>query len=143
MTTMTPLYERDAFEIVGKSLPVLMVMADDIGTIIWANQRAETIFRVKRVGGLLGKVVEDLIPVGKRPEHKHLRMSYNANPDMRPMGIGRKVTGQRMDGTQFDCIVLLVPAHAEGKDVNLAVIVEIGPVEAAYAASLTQPEKTK
>ena len=126
MTNQIPILERDAFEVAGKSLPLMLVASADSGTIIWANQRMEAVFRMKRVGGLLGMCVDDLAAGILPAAHVKLWAQYELNPDLRPMGSGRKVQGKRFDGTVFDAVVILIPAHVEGQNVTLVEVIDVG-----------------
>src|SRR5262249_40227502 len=77
-----------------------ILCADHSGRILMANRQIETMFGYDR-SELLASPVESLIPVKDRAAHVRERQRYFANPQVRPMGIGRDLMGRRKDGSEF------------------------------------------
>lgn len=109
----------------------ILVRGDDEGLVAFANAKAESIFRYS-FGGMLDRPVELLLPLRFRDAHKDFRKLYNADPQIRPMGVSRPLFGLRKDGTEFRITVTLTPATFNLKEYVLAIITE-----------LTMPEDTK
>lgn len=56
---------------------------------------------------LLGRTVETLLPERFRAGHPVQRTEYNAEPRMRPMGVGYELFGMRKDGSEFPIDIML------------------------------------
>ena len=83
---------------------LLAVGAD--GTIIYANEQAEILFGWPP-GGLVGLVVEHLVPKRFAGRHPGLRGGYAENAVRRPMGAGLDLWARRRDGTEFPAEISL------------------------------------
>lgn len=81
-------------------------MVDKVGTILLANPVSERMFGYER-DGLLGLIIEDLLPDHLRQRHIAYRHEFNANPEPRPMGMGRDLVAKRRDGSEFPVAVSL------------------------------------
>ena len=81
-------------------------MVDKAGEIVLANPVSERMFGYKP-NGLQGRMIEDLLPEHLRRKHVSYRMEFNANPEPRPMGMGRDLVARRKDGSEFPVAVSL------------------------------------
>lgn len=71
---------------------------------------------------LLGQRVEILVPAGLRDDHVALRSKVSDVDDMRQMGPGRSLLGQRKDGSVFPIEVGLRSIRSGGSHFVLAVV---------------------
>jgi PAS domain S-box-containing protein len=97
-----------------ESVPDAMMLSDSGGRIIWANTKTEQMFGYRR-DELISKKVEFLIPDRFRTLHREDRAIYYANPNIRPMGVGRDVWARRKDGVEFRVEINLSPVEIGGK----------------------------
>jgi PAS domain S-box-containing protein len=94
------------------SAPDGILMADEEGTILFANHQAESLFGFGR-DGLLGRLVDELLPERLRQVHRAHRTRYRAEPRLRAMGAGLLLFGQHTDGTEFPVEISLSPLPTE------------------------------
>lgn len=97
--------EQD-FQSLLESAPDAMLVVDDSGRIILANERAEHLFRYERAD-LQDLLIEQLIPARYRDNHSIYRQVFTVNPKARAMGEGRQLTALRADGTEVPVTVAL------------------------------------
>lgn len=86
--------------------PDAMLISDDQGKIVMANQRVERVLGY-RVAELVGMSIEDLIPMRSRTSHPVQRGKYGVSPEPRPMGYGLAVKALQKDGRECDVEVSL------------------------------------
>jgi PAS domain S-box-containing protein len=79
---------------------VAIIAANGSGQISLSNLMAEEIFGYNR-GELIGASIDLLLPDRFRALHSRYRNEYFANLEIRPMGLGIDLVGQRKDGTEF------------------------------------------
>ena len=91
----------------GRTLRLLLenaaqgiVSVDDAGTILMANRACETMFGWPP-GGLVGHLVEILVPPALRDQHVEHRAAFGSASHARAMAAGLEVLGQRKDGSRF------------------------------------------
>ena len=84
------------------------IIADHLGYIRVANERAEALFGYGP-GELLGQPIEILIPDELRDHHRGLRQHFVTAPRARPMVAGLELFGRRKDGSQFSAEIALNP----------------------------------
>ncbi|MEW5789554.1 MAG: PAS domain S-box protein [Pseudomonadota bacterium] len=101
-----------------------LLVVNQRGRIVMANPALERMFGHPS-GSLVGKPMEVLLPEALRHGHAALRDGYLANPASRPMGLGRELTGQRLDGSQFPVEISLSPFTENGQLLVDAVVVDI------------------
>lgn len=94
--------------------PDAMVLVDETGQIVACNEQTYSIFGFPR-GGLIGEMVERLVPLRFRPQHPAHRHRYFEDPKVRPMGAGIDLFGVRADGQEFPVEISLSPMHLEGR----------------------------
>ncbi len=91
------------------SAPDAMIIVDRKGRMAIVNEQAERMFGYGR-GELLGRKIEMLLPERLRKEHQEYRKAFVADPEVRPMGVGRNLVARRSDGTEFPVEISLSPA---------------------------------
>jgi PAS domain S-box-containing protein len=111
---------RDLFE----SLPDAIVVVNDTGRIVLANQQAESIFGWERKD-MQGKAVEILLPFRFRQGHLAYWSSYFRQPRTRPMGAGLELYGLRQNGEEFPVEISLSPLSTEGGKLVMSAIRDI------------------
>ncbi len=98
--------------------PDAMVVIDEHGRIVFANQQVSALFGYERAE-LLGLAVETLVPERFRSGHAAHRQGYAATGLRRPMGSGLDLYARRKDGTEVPVEVSLSPI-TEGATVLVA-----------------------
>jgi PAS domain S-box-containing protein len=107
-----------------ESLPDAMVIADQAGTIVFANGLAERLFGWSRQE-LVGRPVELLLPLRHRTAHQIQRGAYQAAPRTRPMGLGLDLFGLRRDGSEFAAEISLSPVDVAGRPCVMAAVRDV------------------
>ncbi len=110
-----------------------MLLVDDQGMILFANQRAEQLFGA-RSGALLGSAVDDLIPARHRTAHAEQRTNYEKDATARRMGSLRGLTGLRADGVEIPLDISLSPLIEQGRRL---VVVAVRDVSREHDADRT------
>jgi len=88
------------FRGIVETAPDGMLVANEHGTIILCNPKAETLFGYG-AGELMGQSVDLLIPMGARAGHTQKRAGFMASGGSRAMGAGLDLKGLRKDGSEF------------------------------------------
>lgn len=125
--------EEDRLRTMVESAPCAMVMTDAGGRIVLANAQAEKLFGYRREE-LIGQSVELLVPEQLRGQHSDDRRSYMADPQMRPMGIGRDLYARRKDGSQVPVEIGLSAVKTKEGMLILASMADITERKRAEAA---------
>jgi PAS domain S-box-containing protein len=97
--------EKQRFEALFEYTTMAIIVADEKGSIILANKFAQDLFGY--AGDMVGRMVEDLIPMRFRNKHVHYREKYNTNPVNRSMGQNMDLNAIRMNGQEFPVEVSL------------------------------------
>jgi len=74
---------------------------------------------------LLGKSMDILLPERYRRGHEKLRAGYIQKPSLRPMGLGRDLTGRHKSGTEFPIEIGLSQVESDEGNLTLAVVTDI------------------
>jgi PAS domain S-box-containing protein len=93
--------------------PDALIVVDEAGTIIMANEQAATCFGYRREE-LAQLPLERLLPTRFRTLHVTHRQRYAAAPRTRPMGQGLQLVALRKDGTEFPVDISLRPVLLDG-----------------------------
>jgi PAS domain S-box-containing protein len=101
--------------------PDALVVADSHGIIRVANRLAAEMFGYS-IDELVGNEVEMLVPVDVRSTHHADRLAYAEQPTQRPMGVGRRLTAERRDGSRFPVNISLSPIEVRGARYVVAAI---------------------
>jgi PAS domain S-box-containing protein len=99
---------EDRFRRLIQAAPDAMLIVDQNGSIVLANEQTERLFGYT-AAELIGHSVKLL--VAQRPDQQHLGgpESYFAEPEERRMGSGLELSGQRRNGTAFPIEISLSP----------------------------------
>lgn len=104
-----------------EAAPDAVVIVDEAGNIMLVNAQTEHLFGYNREE-LLGQPVELLIPVALKRQHVHHRDTFIAAPVIRPMGMGRNLSGLRKDGSQVPVEVSLSPMQTDQGRIVISII---------------------
>jgi PAS domain S-box-containing protein len=115
---------NESFRQIFQSSVEAILMVDQAGKILLANPVSEKMFRYEQ-GGLIGQVVEDLLPEHVRAKHVEYRKTFSAHPEPRPMGMGRDLIAKRKDGSLFPVAVSLSYTLIDGEVLVMAFISDI------------------
>jgi PAS domain S-box-containing protein len=115
---------NESFRQIFQSSVEAILMVDQAGKILLANPVSEKMFRYEQ-GGLIGQVVEDLLPEHVRARHVEYRKTFSAHPEPRPMGMGRDLIARRKDGSLFPVAVSLSYTLIDGEVLVMAFISDI------------------
>ena len=119
-----PFTFNETFRQIFQSSVEAIIMVDKAGKILLANPVSERIFGYEP-DGLLGRLIEDLLPEHLRKRHIGYREAFNANPEPRPMGMGRDLVAKRKDGSEFPVAVSLSYTKIEGELMVMAFVSDI------------------
>jgi two-component system, sensor histidine kinase len=102
--------------------PDAMVIIDTFGTIWFANRRVSALFGYAH-HEIIGESIETLMPERFRAQHIEHRAQFLGN--VRAMGTGLDLFGQRRDGTEFPLEVSLSPIEDVGQTLVAAAIRDV------------------
>jgi formate hydrogenlyase transcriptional activator len=129
------------FEKLFEFSPDAIVVTDREGRIRETNAQVELLFGYRR-DELIGQPVEILVPERFRTAHPAHRSEYNAEPRVRPMGVGLELYGRRKDGSEFPVDVMLGPVEMGEGRIVLTVIRDLTQKKEAEEA-LRRAEQEK
>jgi PAS domain S-box-containing protein len=117
-------FAEEKFRLAVESCPSGMLMVDRAGKVVLVNTEIERLFGYPR-GELIGRSVDILVPRGLRGPHARHRAGFTLRPEAHRIGVGRELSGQRKDGSEFPVEVTLNPIHTGEGLLILGVIVDI------------------
>ncbi len=100
MSISTPAVSDAVYKTLVESAPDGIVIVGQEGRIVAVNSQTEKLFGYDRAE-LINKPIEVLIPERFRGRHRGHRAGFMSSPQLRPMGAGLELHGQRKDGTEF------------------------------------------
>lgn len=106
------------------SSPDAIVIVDERGHIVLANAGAHSSFGYEP-GSLVGRPVEDLVPLRYRDDHHADRAAYHSDPHARPMGVGLELSARRADGTEFPVEISLSPLISDRGTLVIAAVRDV------------------
>ncbi|MEZ5542838.1 MAG: PAS domain S-box protein [Pseudomonadota bacterium] len=120
MERLKELEER--FHLLVEASSVGMVVVDAAGKIVLSNPAAESMLGYGK-GELTGRSVDSLLNPEQRGPHARLRAEYLRRPEVRRMGVGRKLEALTADGRRIPVEVGLNPYTDHGRQLVLASII--------------------
>jgi PAS domain S-box-containing protein len=115
---------EERFRSLVESSPNAIVLTDDQGVIRLINRQTENLFGYER-NELIGKPIEVLLPERFRKNHVSYRDEFYADPNARPMGVGRDLYAVHKDGHETAVEIGLTPLRSEDMLMVLATVVDI------------------
>lgn len=107
-----------------ETAPGAILVINVSGQIVLINERVVELFGYSQVE-LIGKDIEILLPEHLHDVHHVHRGGFFTQPEARPMGIGRDLSGRRRDGTVFPIEIGLSSIITENGLLALAFITDI------------------
>ncbi|MDO7852460.1 sensor histidine kinase [Hymenobacter convexus] len=114
----------EQFEAVVSHATIGIVMCNQAGAIVLANNKAHALFGYPD-HSLVGVRIEALVPTAVRGYHEQLRASFNAHPAARAMGHNRDLLAHRRDGSEFPVEVSLSYFHLDEELFVVAYVIDI------------------
>ena len=112
------------FAKVIEASPYGQLLVDEHGIIQMINPSLLNLFGYTKEE-LLGQSMNILLPERYRDNHDKLREGYVQQPSLRPMGLGRDLTGRHKNGTEIPIEIGLSPVDADKGIFTLAVVTDI------------------
>ncbi len=104
--------------------PYGQLLVDEDGIIQMMNPSLLKLFGYTREE-LLGHSMDILLPERYRAGHEKLREGYIQKPSLRPMGLGRDLTGRHKSGTEIPIEIGLSQVASDTGNLTLAVVTDI------------------
>ena len=117
-------YGNIGFEALFNSASMGIIVVNDKGVIIMANNFANTLFSYFDES-MIGEPLEKLIPQRYHSKHVGYRDDYIHKPQARAMGLGMTLSAQRKDGSEFPVEVSLGHFVNDDKKFVIAYIADI------------------
>lgn len=118
---------RDKFKAVFQNASLGILVINVEGEIVLANDFLLKLFGYEDAGQLIGKNMEMLLPHRFRKKHVPERKMYHANPETRPMGMGRDLFGLTSDGKEIPIEISLSSYENDEGRFSIAFISDISP----------------
>lgn len=106
-----------------EATPNGLVLVDEGGQIVLANQQSGTIFGYEPEQ-MKGMPIETLVPSDVRAHHDEYRQNYMTAPQARAMGQGRDLHGIRQDGSEVSLEIGLSPIQQGERTEVIASVVD-------------------
>jgi PAS domain S-box-containing protein len=91
---------------------------------VFANRVLGTMFGAEP-HDLIGRSIEALVNHQARVIHQRHRADFAERPSVRPMGQGRRLAAERVDGTEFFVEVSLSPVVTDGEVLTIATVRDV------------------
>lgn len=117
-------YGNIGFEALFNSASMGIIVVDEKGTIVMANNYANTLFAYFEES-MVGQVLETIIPQRYHSKHVGYRDGYIHKPQQRSMGLGMTLSALRKDGTEFPVEISLGHFVKDGHKFVIAYIADI------------------
>lgn len=114
-----PLRAEDVVDVLPDA--VVVVDMNNAGKIVLANKQASFLFGYGS-SELIGKSVDDFVPVRLRQAHKQHRGTFIDEPKMRSMGEKLELFCVNKDGREIPVEIMLAPMSAPSGNYVVAVI---------------------
>lgn len=115
---------EDRLRKVIEASPYGQLLVDERGIIQMINPSLLKLFGYTKEE-LLGKSMDVLLPERYREGHEKLRAGYVQKPSLRPMGLGRDLTGRHKSGTEIPIEIGLSQVESDTGNLTLAVVTDI------------------
>ena len=112
------------FDAFFNSASIGIIVVNNKGTVVMANHFAHKLFAYEE-NGMIGIILESLIPQRYHHNHVNHRDKYNTHPQSRPMGVNMTLSAKRNDGTEFPVEISLGHYANETEKFTIAFIVDI------------------
>ncbi len=116
--------EKQRFEALFNYATIGIVITNQKGNIVLVNRHAETLFGFSKEE-LEGNAVEMLIPSEFKHKHETNRANYAVHPEVRSMGAGRDLFGQKKSGEKFPIEISLSYFNTEDGLFVIAFVIDI------------------
>lgn len=126
-------------EVVLRSAPNGILVADQTGRIVLVNRKAEELFGYDPEEFAQLRL-EDLMPQRARKRHMAHRAEFAKRPAAREMGAGKALFALRKDGVEFPVEIGLSPVEANGKCMVVATVIDNSDRKRAEEAIRLQAE---
>lgn len=130
---------EERFRAVATSAPEAIVVADDTGTIIYANPAAIAMFGPSP-DGLAGRPVTDLMPARWRSAHRQGLARYLATGEAAVLGDVRELTATRENGEEFPVELSISTWEADGRTFFAGIARDVSDKHRSEAARRTEAE---
>ena len=135
------LNEKEKFEALFQFASLGILIINQEGEIILANNFLLNQFDYKDVDDILGKKVEVLIPKSFNHNHVGYRTNYTAHPQQRPMGLGIDLFAVKKSGSEFPVEVSLSNYKNEEANFTIAFVNDISRRKEIEKAVLLQQKE--
>lgn len=106
-----------------RALPIGILITSHSGEIIFANSKAHEQFDYGE-NELIGRSIDQLVPVSRRRNHERTRVEYMQTPSPRAMGHGRVLPGVKKNDDEILAQVGLTPITLDGESYVIASVIE-------------------
>ena len=117
--------EKEKFEALFRFASLGILVVNQAGEIIMANNFLLSQFNYESAEELIGSKIELLIPSRFHHQHVTHRHGYTANPQKRPMGLGMDLFGIKKNGIEFPVEVSLSNYKTEDGNFAIAFVSDI------------------
>ncbi len=115
---------NEQIKLVVESAPNAMLLVNESGEIVMINKQVEILFGYTR-NELLHQKIEILIPERLHKIHSSHSSSFHANPQIRPMGMGRDLLALTKSGEEISIEIGLTPISKSEGNFVLASVIDI------------------